>query len=902
MDDLQVFICYSHKDAKWFDEKNEHCLIPWLEDILRARGINLWYDRAGLKAGDQYRKELSAGIDHAQIALLLISWNFLSSEFILKHELPRIQAREDQHQMTVIPVLLSPCDWQQYPQIEKYQILPGQPTPLVSYIKDDADWEDAKHQILTAILGWAAKIRATAQIAKEGSVETPGPTTANGVPGGNAPKETSSDTKIYQEVQQGPTPLPDAPNRQRWIRYVAVGLMLAAALSLVIWRPWTKTVGEPRAAATPALVTGPAASPTQPALASATPTAPLTAAPTQSLAVTPPNAASTTTPAARVTATSPAGLIAKSAGLYDETSAYQFAWAPDGSTVAITGSGLYLYDVASRTGRRVNSESMGQIVFSTDGSTLFAAPYDGVRVWDVATWTKLNTLPGSKDVRAMVVSPDNTTLVASVGQALTFWDLASGAEPRTFPAGGYIQALAYSPDGRTVAADGGQLTLWDTIAGTVQAVIEGQTGSGSLAFSPDGRVLAAAADDGVRLWDVTAGRAQSVLAGHTGPVNSVAFSPDGALIATGGSDLTVRLWDAATGKQVQSITGHTAGVRGVAFSPDGTLLASGADDGLRLWQISAGASAASPTPIRATPPATLPPIPLAASAIAPENAGAVAQGGQYNETYANEFVWSPDGSTVVIGGGEFHVYDVAAGTGHRVKPETMGEVHFTPDGATLIAASYNGIALWDAASVTKLSTLPDSKNVGSCAISPDGSTLVAVTGEALKFWDLPSGVVLATIPANEHVAALAFSPDGHTLATGGSQLALWDVATGVKNRTYAGQTNVTDLAFSPDGKLLAVASDDGTRLWDLAAGRPVHLLAGHTGRVNSVAFSPGGLIIATAGEDQSVRLWQAATGKELASLTGHTSAVGRVAFAPDGATLASGGSINDGLRLWRVAP
>jgi hypothetical protein len=160
MSDLQAFICYSHKDAKWFDEKNEHCLIPWLEDILGARGINLWYDRGGLKAGDQYLKQLSAGIDHAQIALLLISWNFLSSEFILKIELPRIQAREAQHQMTVIPVLLSPCDWQQYAQIEKYHILPGQPTPLVNYIRSDAEWEDAKHQILTAILNQAVKIRA----------------------------------------------------------------------------------------------------------------------------------------------------------------------------------------------------------------------------------------------------------------------------------------------------------------------------------------------------------------------------------------------------------------------------------------------------------------------------------------------------------------------------------------------------------------------------------------------------------------------------------------------------------------------------------------------------------------------------------------------------------------------
>ncbi len=162
MDDLQVFICYSHKDAKWFDESNERCLIPWLEDILRARGITLWFDRSGLKAGDQYRNELIAGIDRSRIALLLVSWNFLASDFILKTELPRIQAREDQHLITVIPVLLSPCEWKQYPQIEKYQILPGQPTPLVNYTRNDVDWEDAKNQILTAVLARADEIRRAA--------------------------------------------------------------------------------------------------------------------------------------------------------------------------------------------------------------------------------------------------------------------------------------------------------------------------------------------------------------------------------------------------------------------------------------------------------------------------------------------------------------------------------------------------------------------------------------------------------------------------------------------------------------------------------------------------------------------------------------------------------------------
>ncbi len=217
MDDLQIFICYSHKDAKWFDEKNERCLIPWLEDILHTRKIKLWYDRGGLKAGDQYRRELDAEIDRSQIALLLVSWNFLASDFILKTELPRIQARENQRQMIVIPVLLSPCDWKQYPQIEKYQILPGQRTPLVNYTQNDVEWEDAKDQILRAILARADQIR-----------------------------------KVPTPPIPPPPPIP-ASVRPHWLRYALLGLILAAVVALAIWRPWVKTAAETRAVATPAL-------------------------------------------------------------------------------------------------------------------------------------------------------------------------------------------------------------------------------------------------------------------------------------------------------------------------------------------------------------------------------------------------------------------------------------------------------------------------------------------------------------------------------------------------------------------------------------------------------------------------------------------------------------------------
>jgi WD40 repeat protein len=114
----------------------------------------------------------------------------------------------------------------------------------------------------------------------------------------------------------------------------------------------------------------------------------------------------------------------------------------------------------------------------------------------------------------------------------------------------------------------------------------------SVAFSPDGSLLAiacASANGSVRVWEVATGRQRMTLAGHSGAVRSVAFSPDGTLLASAGDDRVVRVWEVATGRERAKLTGHSGAVRSVAFSPDGSLLASaGAGGSARLWDAITG--------------------------------------------------------------------------------------------------------------------------------------------------------------------------------------------------------------------------------------------------------------------------------------------------------------------------
>ncbi|MEZ2232874.1 NB-ARC domain-containing protein [Microcoleus sp.] len=407
-------------------------------------------------------------------------------------------------------------------------------------------------------------------------------------------------------------------------------------------------------------------------------------------------------------------------------------------------------------------------------------------------------------------------------------------------------------------------------------------GSGlSIAFSPDGKLLAMGdTNSEVHLWQMPEVRLLRTGKEYGSIVLSVAFSPDGKTLATGGSNGTINCWDVSSWSIRQILQGNHSSVLGVAFSPDGKMLASGIGDGtVRFWDWSNGRCLL-----------TLP----------------------AHKSQAWSIAFSPQGNILASGGddGILKLWDVSTGKCLKMFESDCRQIRsvaFSPDGKTVARGGHDAlIRIWDISTDRVASICSGhSQIVMSVAFSPDNQILASCSEDStVRLWEVASGECFKTLQGHtSRVSSVAFRPDGKILASTGEDctVRLWDVKTGRCLKTVLGQSNpVNSVVFSPDGQTLA-SSDRAVRLWNIKTGKCFKSIQdGHTNRLKSIAFSPNGDLLASGFSDTTVRLWDAMTGECLKSLEGHSAWVWGAAISPDGKILASF-SEDQTIELWDIS-
>ena len=551
-----------------------------------------------------------------------------------------------------------------------------------------------------------------------------------------------------------------------------------------------------------------------------------------------------------------------------------------------------------------------------EGNVLVTGDDSGkVCLWDSETLELLETLrddPKSR-VRSLAISPNGKML--AIGDArgrVELWDLDSKVKLGEIPAHAReVGALTFSPDGKLLATgelqwlpkkdnewvdtentEESYLKVWNVTTREPVFELRGHWGSvNSIAFSPDGQVLASASQDSsIRLWNMADGKQLRVLFGFDA-LNDVAFSPDGSKIAAACNQGVVQVWETQTARLLYDFAAHWNNTIQIAFTGDGSLVTGGGDNATCMWNLAslphaAEAEDASPQPVEVIRFASCKGVSVTAS--------------------GNEMLLA----AIDFGGGNGSVWDR---TTHRqiarFYPKypmgegsiLLGNIAFLPEG-NLLARSSNPTCIRQYDEAFGKNDLLRGEGYGNMAVSPDGHRLVATDCDKKRvdLIELDYGTIRKgpSFPALGGPWQPAFRADGERIAvpTDKGYVALIDTKTLETVGKISHDDNAARICrFSPKSGLLLVAGES-VKLWDAENMELIAELRGPEQSVYAMAFSPDGRFAVTGGGagpwtkkawdfHGEICIWDCESHELVRKFSAHQFGVENTAFTSDGKSL-----------------
>jgi WD40 repeat protein len=598
-------------------------------------------------------------------------------------------------------------------------------------------------------------------------------------------------------------------------------------------------------------------------------------------------------------------------------------------------SGRELHTLAGVQGSMIAAIGVYFIGFASDNRLVTVS--DAIRVWDLSTGRELRSLDsGMMAVSSFNGTDGGVTLSADGTQLLIvsedtdsqvrIIDIANGREVRRVKLPeDQIDSLqlSSSPEGHLLAAGivKKRFRLWNLTTKKDRELGPTAKEFSQVKFSRDGGLVALSENYTVKVWEVATFRELPALkvpnSGAMVPHADafMSFSDDGKRIATGGFDTDTIVWETETGKRLSNLSGRTNMAYSVSFSGDGNELASG---GRTRWDLRTGRGfrttpgtgeriafgvATSDGRLLAVQKPNSSEVTIVESpsgkqlhTLAPAGDAGVVQRVRFSSdgtmlavVYSVSDDQRPNTPGSYTRGSQVKIWDVK--TGRELRSLTSEDIpmhaDFTADNRFIATAGTMGqIALWDVQSGKKVRDL---------------SALTASAPMNIKPGQIPNMADMAAMMTNmigtmsagtmgQSVTSLAFSPDGRMLATGGVESkANIDIAAimsgAMSGQRQKGKQQSTDPAdFMKDLKVEAIGR---VQLWDVASGREIATIKGHSRGVSKVAFSRDGRLLASGGTDNTIKIWDLATRSVLRTFTGHTAPIDSIDFTPDGRMLAS---------------